>query len=93
MTNRVTSATEICDMNKGKRPERGTPEYQEWLRKEGEEYWDKVKSRDQADFDEEGILFGDAATTTATDAELFPDEVEEYRPEERKPRLVPKKKN
>jgi hypothetical protein len=40
------------------------------------------------DFNEQDVLAGDEELLEKTDAELFPDELEEYIPKERKPRLV-----
>ena len=78
---------------KDKRPEPGTDEYWEWARKRAEQRWKEVIADGPAEFEEAGVVCGDIETLTASDAELFPDDLEEYRPEERKPRLVPKKKD
>ncbi len=37
-----------------------------------------------ADFEESGTIFGDIDNLDKSDAELFPDEIEEYTPEERR---------
>ena len=68
------------------------------------ERWDLVRKKTKvmaeqlanaspADFEEAGLLSGGENSLTSTDAEAFPREVEEYKPKERKPRLVPKKKD
>ena len=41
-------------------------------------------SPDKSDFDERGLASGDAELLDKTDAELFPDEYEEYTEEEKK---------
>lgn len=46
-------------------------------------------SENNQDFDERGVLSGGADVADKSDAELFPDELEEYTPEERR-RLIRK---
>jgi len=90
----VIFATEICDMNdKDKRLEIGTEEHREWIRKRAEKRWKEIAESGPAEFDENGLISGSEKALTSTDAELFPDEIEEYKPEERKPRLIPNKKD
>jgi len=45
-------------------------------------------SDNTSDFDERGLASGDEKLLDKTDAELFPDELEEYTEEEKKPRLI-----
>jgi hypothetical protein len=45
-----------------------------------------------SDFDDRGVISGNKKSIKSSDAEAFPDEPEEYRPEERKPRPIPAKK-
>lgn len=69
-----------------------------------DEHWDLVRKKTKAvaeqlanaspaDFEGAGLLSGGEHSLTSTDTEAFPGEVEEYKPEERKPRLAPKKKD
>jgi len=67
-------------------PPVGTPEFRKWLREQSAKdindiFGDNYKP---ADFEENGVIFGDIADIDKTDAELFPDELEEYTPEERR---------
>jgi hypothetical protein len=83
-------ATGIFNMSRTPdRPNRGTPEYEEWLKKQGEEFWEKVQKRGPVDFDESGIIAGDKKRIFASDAELFPDELEEHSPDERRKKIKP----
>lgn len=75
-----------------KRPERGTEEYWEWLSRKAKKRGEEIAKAGGADFDECGVISGSVKALNSTDAELFPDELEEYTREERKPKLVPKKK-
>ncbi|MFC6631756.1 hypothetical protein [Microbulbifer taiwanensis] len=74
------------------RPKPGTKEFDDWLLERAEARSKELFKNGPADFDERGAISGSEESLTSTDAEAFPDELEEYRPEERKPRLVPKKK-
>ncbi len=73
-------------MSNKDRPPEGTPEFEEWLKKEHAKTSEKIfgKSYQPADFEEGGVIFGDIKNLDKTDAELFPDEIEEYTPEERR---------
>lgn len=75
-------------MNK---PTPGTKEYDEWMQKRAEERSKKLFSDHPAEFDERGIISGGDRSIHSTDAEAFPDELEEYTPNEKKPVLAPKK--
>jgi len=68
------------------RPPEGTPEFEEWLRKEHAKTSKKIFGADYkpADFENGGAIFGDIENLDKTDAELFSDELEEYTPEERR---------
>lgn len=72
--------------NKSDRPPEGTPEFKEWLKKQTSKDFDDIfgKNNQSADFEEGGAIFGDIDDLDKTDAELFPDELEEYTPEERR---------
>ena len=72
-------------------PTPDTEEHAEWMRKRAEERSKKLFSGGPAEFDERGIISGGNQSIHSTDAEAFPDELEEYTPAERKPKLVPKK--
>lgn len=69
-------------------PTLGTKEHEEWMRKRAKERSKKLFSGGPAEFDERGIISGSDQSIHSTDAESFPDEREEYTPEERKPKLV-----
>ena len=66
-------------------PPVGSPEFKAWLKEQTandlKELLDPTKPRD---FDEVGVLSGSEDLLDKTDAELFPDEIEEYTPEERR---------
>ncbi|ABC30541.1 hypothetical protein HCH_03810 [Hahella chejuensis KCTC 2396] len=70
------------------RPKPGTKEFEEWVRQETQSVVDDMFKHGPADFDESGVIFGGEKSLNSSDAEAFPDEIEEYRPEERKPPLV-----
>jgi len=71
---------------KSDRPPEGTPEFEAWLREQvAKDFKDIFGDNYQsADFEECGAIFGDIKNLDKTDAELFPDEIEEYTPEERR---------
>jgi hypothetical protein len=79
-------------MSDDKKPIPGSDEHWEWVRRRAEARGKQLANAGAADFDETGILSGGEDSLISTDAEAFPCEIEEYTPEERKPRLVPKKK-
>ncbi|OZG71677.1 hypothetical protein BTA51_18695 [Hahella sp. CCB-MM4] len=76
-----------------KRPKPGTKEFEEWVRKETQAVVDDLFKNGPVDFDESGVIFGSEKSLNSTDAEAFPEEIEEYRPEERKLRLVSRRGN
>jgi len=71
---------------KSDRPPEGTPEFEAWLREQvAKDFKDIFGDNYQpADFEEGGAIFGDIKSLDKTDAELFPDEIKEYTPEERR---------
>lgn len=67
------------------RPPVGTPEFKEWLKKQTAHIADGLfDASKNADFDEIGVMSGSAESLDKTDAESFPDELEEYTAEERR---------
>ncbi|WP_220446061.1 hypothetical protein ACONUD_00390 [Microbulbifer harenosus] len=73
-------------MSDHKRPPIDSPEFKEWLKKKSKGHVDDILGDDHrpADFETGGAIFGDAGSLDKSDAELFPDEIEEYTPEERR---------
>lgn len=71
-------------MSMDKRPPVGTPEFEKWVRERIKDDVEKIFSGPRPDFDERGPLGGSGELLDKTDAELFPDELEEYTPEERR---------
>ncbi|OZG72195.1 hypothetical protein BTA51_17770 [Hahella sp. CCB-MM4] len=71
-----------------KRPKPGTEEFYKWLNERAKARGQEMLERGPVDFDERGVIFGSEESLNSTDAEAFPDEIEEYRPEDRKPRLA-----
>ncbi len=68
-----------------KKPEIGSPEHLEQVSQRAAERAKKMfKPDSRPEFDEIGVLSGSADLLEKTDAELFPDELEEYTPEERR---------
>ncbi len=62
---------------------------EEELRKYAKDLSRELFNSDNAsDFDERGLASGDEESLDKTDAELFPDEIEEYTEEEKKLRLI-----
>ena len=71
--------------DKKKQPEVKSPEDLEQIRKYAKEAAKDLFNPEAApDFDEAGVLSGSEDLLDKTDAELFPDEIEEYTPEERR---------
>tara|TARA_B100000446_G_C10443541_1_gene302596 strand:- start:428 stop:688 length:261 start_codon:yes stop_codon:yes gene_type:complete len=71
-----------------KKPKIGSPEHIEQVRKKAAKLSQELfNSPQKSDFDEAGVLSGSADSLEKTDAELFPDEIEEYTPEERRKRF------
>jgi len=68
------------------RPPEGTPEFKKWLKEQtAKDINDIFGDNYQAvDFSEVGVLSGSKDLLEKSDAELFPDEIEEYTPEERR---------
>ncbi len=64
----------------------GTPEFETWPREQvAKDFKDIFGDNYQpADFEEGGAIFGDIKNLDKTDAALFPDEIEEYTPKERR---------
>lgn len=77
-------------MTKDKRPSNTeSPNYLACLRKYGKKEADKLfKKKKKDDLDEKELASGSAELIEKSDAELFPDEIEEYTKKERAPRVV-----
>ena len=70
---------------KKKEPEIGSPEHLEQLRQYARDAAKDLFDPSKApDFEEVGVLSGSEELLEKTDAELFPDEIDEYTPEERR---------
>lgn len=69
-----------------KRPPDGSPELEQWLKERAKKRMNSIfgENYQPASFNESGPIFGKAENLYKTDAELFPDELEEYTPEERR---------
>jgi len=80
-------------MSNEKKPILGSDEHWELVRKKAKAMSDQLANAAPADFEEAGLLSGGEDSLNSTDAEAFPEEIEEYMPGERKPRLVPNKKD
>lgn len=70
-----------------KRPKLSTKEHADWMRRRAEERSKKL-FREPTEFNEREIISGSDQSIHSTDAEVFPDELKEYSPQERKPKLV-----
>lgn len=82
-------------MNKNNNPPKeGTPEFEQWLETQAQELSSEIFGKDHkpAEFENGGVLVGNIENLEKTDAELFPDELEEYTPEERR-KLIKLHKN
>ena len=67
------------------KPEIGSPEHIELVRKKAAKISKELfNSSKTSDFEDVGVLSGSAYSLDKTDAELFPDEIEEFTPEERR---------
>lgn len=77
------------------KPPIDSPEFKAWLKRQTAKDVDAIFGDDYqpADFDERGPIFGDIDNLDKSDAELFPDELEEYTPEERRRRFKIHKSN
>lgn len=80
-------------MSDDKKPAPGTDEHWEWIRKRAEARGKQLANANVKDFEETGLLAGGEDCLISSDAEAFPDEIDERTPQERKPRLVPTKKD
>jgi len=71
------------------RPPEGTPEFKQWLKEQAAKDIKDIFGEDHkpADFEEGGTIFGDIDNLEKSDAECFPDELEEQSPEERRKNL------
>lgn len=76
---------------KVERPPEGTPEFKEWLKEQAKKDMDDIfgDNYEPAEFDERGPIFGDIKNIDKADSELFPDELDEYTPEERRKLIKP----
>ena len=66
-------------------PAEDSPEFTTWLKKRAAKR--KIVDSSSTDFEERGAIFGDIKNLDKSDAELFPDEIEEHTPEERRKKL------
>jgi len=73
------------------KPPEGSLEFTEWLKKRAAKR--KIVDSSPVDFNERGAIFGDIEDLDKSDAELFPDEIEEYTPKERRKTLKLHTKN
>lgn len=75
---------------KSGRPPEGTPEFEAWIEERAAKRVKEVFGGDYkpAEFDESSGIAGSSEILDKTDAELFPDDTEDYMPSERKPKLV-----
>lgn len=80
-------------MTKDKTPVPGSDEHWEIVRKKAKAMAKELANGDAAQFDERGLISGGDDSLKSTDADSFPSERDEFKPEERKPRLVPSKKD
>ncbi len=69
-----------------RRPSPGTPEFEEWLKERASQrkkimFGEGIRPNN---FENGGLLNGDIDDLERTDAELFPEELEEYTSEERR---------
>ena len=73
-------------MSDQKRPPIDSPEFKEWLKQKSQSHMDDIlgNEHEPADFETGGATFGDGGCLDKTDAELFPGELVEYTPEERR---------
>jgi len=72
-------------MRKYKRPPIDSPAFKEWLKKKSKRHVGDIfgENHKPADFEKGGVICGDADSLDKSDAELFPDELEEHTLEER----------
>lgn len=66
------------------KPAIDSPEFEAWLRQRTAKYKSETLGSNNSDFDERELASGDINDLHKTDAELFPDELEEFTPEERR---------
>lgn len=74
-----------------KRPKPGTKEFDDWVKERTKSAVDELFKKGAADFDERGTIFGNDESIKSSDADAFPDEMEE-RQSKTKPRPVSKPK-
>ena len=88
MIPKVTFAIGIYKMSDddSERPPDDSPELMDWLRKKHASFSKEIfgENYQASDFDERDLVSGDINDLHKNDAELFPDEIEEYTPEERR---------
>lgn len=72
--------------SKNLRPPPGTPEFDAWLKKRATKRHKTMfeEGFQPVDFENGGVLVGDISDLNKTDAELFPDELDEHSPEDRR---------
>lgn len=75
-------------MNDTNKPDIESDEHWEWVRKRAEARSKQSENISGEGFDDAGLIAGGEESMSSTDAEAFPDELEEYKLEERKPKLV-----
>ena len=68
-----------------KRPTPGTPAYEKWLADRAKKRAERLFYGEPSNLEEFGVISGSVESLTNTDSEAFPNEPEEYRPDE--PRL------
>ena len=73
-------------MNDHERPPIDSPEFKEWLKQKSQSHMDDIlgNEHESSDFETGGATFGDGDCLDKSDAELFPDELDECTPEERR---------
>lgn len=73
---------------KDDKPKIGSPEHLEQVRKKTAKVAEElINPSEKPEFEEVGVLSGSEELLDKTDAEQFPDELEEYTPEERRKAL------
>lgn len=75
-------------INDKEKPDIGRYEHWEWVRKRADARSKQYENISGEGFDDAGLIAGGEESMSSTDVEAFPSEQEEYKPEERKPKLV-----
>ena len=76
-------------MSDKKKPIQGSPEHLDEVRKYLKQSTKGLfDPNNMPDFEESGPLAGSGDLLKKTDAELFPEEIEEYTPEERRKKII-----